>query len=65
MGSWKHTITNANNYLFGSGNYGYINMETIFSNANNGNFADNPMSTHADSLDIHPYNIKMLPLIAY
>lgn len=25
----------------------------------------NPMKNHADSFDIHPYNIKLLPLINY
>lgn len=34
-------------------------------NANNGSSSDNEMAGHAGGYDIHPYNIRFLPLIAY
>ena len=45
---------------------GYATDSGIEFNANSDAGLDgNPMAGHANGSDIHPYNIKMLPLIAY
>jgi len=54
--SYGAAASNAGNH---AGRYLYLNA-----NADTSSYG-NPMYRHASGSDIHPYNIKMLPLIAY
>lgn len=51
-------IQSASFYDFRQGTY------TLNANQDSNNWG-NPMTGHANSSDIHPYNISMLPLISY
>lgn len=50
----------------GNGYYtGTRSWQRLIFDANHGESSENDMAGHANGTDIHPYNIRFLPLIAY
>lgn len=60
IGALSQTATK--NQVYDGINGYYINFRF---DANDGDISENPMAGHANGEDIHPYNISLLPLVAY